>query len=148
MGVNDPAGPAPEADWLRRERERVLGYLAGEGVRHGEVALRPDWFVLPYVAIWRVASAAMPHAVGWWVISGDVPTDYVSSRGLRGPRDAMRAIARSWQAVSGSMLRGEPHPDVSIGRSADWPELGDLLGRRARMRQDWADDDEIWGDVR
>ena len=60
----------------------------------------------------------------------------------------MRAIAQSRQEASGYMLRGDAHPDVSVGGSENRVELGDLLRRRARMLQAWADDESIWRDGR
>ena len=105
--------------------------MFGEKVDHGGVGEWPAFHVDPYVALWAVQSKRTPGAVGWWAISGDLPTDYISSSDGRHPREALRAISRSWFEVSDFMLRGEQHPTIKIGPPDQWPILGDLLRRRA-----------------
>src|SRR6267143_18187 len=68
-----------EEKWCAACRRRVRKYLAGESVRHGRIGSWPAWHVAPYVSVWAVESQARPGWVGWWVISGDVPTDYESA---------------------------------------------------------------------
>jgi hypothetical protein len=85
-----------------------------------------------------------PGAIGWWAISGDLPTDYLSGHDATDARGALAAFAERWHAVSAYMLRGEEYPTVRIGGSSDRRELGDLLSRRAQVIEDWAKDDEMW----
>ncbi len=96
------------------------------------------------MSLWAVQSRRAPGWVGWWVIAGDLPTDYVSSADGRTPRDALRAIARGWHDVAAHMARGEPHPDMTISAPAQWPALSDLLQRRASLLAAWVDDDDLW----
>jgi hypothetical protein len=56
----------------------------------------------------------------------------------------MRAIATGWLEVAAFMKRGEPHPTMTIGTPASWPELGPLLEARARLLLRFADDDGVW----
>ena len=46
--------------------------------------------------------------------------------------------------LSEHVLRGEPHPDVQIGTPDQWPELGELLFRRASLLAEFAAADELW----
>ena len=147
--LNHPAAdkyddPAVEAQWVVDQRKRVNAYLEKEGCTHAGVAQEPDWFIAPYLAIWRIASVKAPGATGWWAISGDCPTDYLSSKGILNSRDAMRAFSRQWREVAECMLKGISHPTIHIGSPEDWPELGDLLKRRAKILAGWAEDNEIW----
>ena len=103
-----------------------------------------EWFVAPYVSVWPVMSLRAPGSVGWWAIAGDLPTDYISSRGVADVRAVLRSFAARWAEVAGYMRRGEPHPTVKIGEPADWPELSTHLALRAEMLTDIADDDENW----
>ena len=145
-GSDDYDDPKREAAWLEARRRQILGYLEREGVRHGTVPHEPAWFAAPYVSVWPVMSLRAPGTVGWWGIAGDLPTDYVTSSGVDGPRAALRAFADRWRDVAGYMSRGEPHPDVTIGKREEWPELSDLLARRATLLLEIADDDEEWND--
>jgi hypothetical protein len=144
MSSADYDDPKIEAKWITEQRENVLRYLECQEVRHRGVAPRPDWFVAPYVSIWRVESMKKPGTVGWWAVSGDLPTDYLSGHDARDARTALAAFAKQWREASACMLRGEEHPDVRIGCPENRRQLGDLLRRRSKVFQDWANDDTMW----
>ena len=133
-----------EDTWIASQRKVVQEYLEREGVDHLGVGEYPAFHLHPYVAVWAVQSKKAPGWVGWWAISGDLPTDYVSRGKIAHPREALRAFAHHWREMSDYMLRGEEHPDVKIGTPDQWPELGDLLRQRAQGLQSYADDDDIW----
>jgi hypothetical protein len=133
-----------EESWIQAERKHAEAYLCEQRVEHLGVGEFPAFHVHPYFALWAVQSKRSPGSIGWWVVTGDLPADYISSSEGHHPRDALRAFARHWQEVSGFMLRGQEHPDYRIGTPDQWPQLGDLLRRRAEIIQRYADDDEIW----
>ena len=136
--------PDDEGIWIEAERKHAEDYLREQRVEHLGVGEYPAFYVHPYLALWAVQSKSSPGWIGWWVITGDLPADCISANEKRHPREALRAFARHWQELSGFMLRGEEHPDVRIGTPDQWPELGDLLRRRAKIIHGHADDDEIW----
>ena len=136
-----------ESSWLSQRRDELMRYLERQGLEHGAIAPEPYWFVAPHVSIWGIGSLKAPGRVGWWAVCGDHPTDYVSSGGLTRPREVLRAIGERWLEVSSYMLQGRPHPTVTIGRPEDWPKLGDLLNRRAKIFLMWANDDAVWSDA-
>lgn len=136
--------PRIEAHWLTEQREVVVAYLSGQAVSHGGIPTAPEWFVAPYVSIWRVISGINPPVTGWWAISGDLPTDYLSSHDAADARQAMREFARRWQTAAESMKRGEEPSEVRIGAPDEWPMLGDLLERRATLLWNWSGDDTQW----
>lgn len=144
VNVVDYDDPKIEAAWSSEQKDNVAAYLKREGLVHGQIAENPDWFIVPYVSIWRIAGIKNLNAIGWWAISGDLPTDYCSSKGISDAREAIRYFAKTWDEVSRCMLQGKPHSQITIGKEEDWPELGDLLSRRSRILSNWAEDDEIW----
>lgn len=135
---------AQEEKWCDERRTEIEGYLKTEGVSHGRIGEWPAWYVAPYVSVWAIESKARPDWVGWWVICGDLPTDYISADAIKHPRDAMRSISKRWLEVSADMSRGEEHPTVCLGTPDTWPVLGPLLKSRAEMLARWADDDSVW----
>ena len=137
--------PAREAAWLGEQRGRVEAYLTAQCVTHGGVADAPAWFVAPYLAVWPVTSLKSGSpSVGWWVLSGDVPTDYLSSAEGRDAREAMRAFSRRWSDLATRMDRGEAHPTMRVGDAERAAELAPLLHARAKLLRLFADDDECW----
>jgi hypothetical protein len=135
-----------EDNWVAEQRDTVCAYLEREGVRHREVGEWPAWHLHPYLAVWAIESLVAPGRVGWWAISGDVPTDYVSFADADHPREVLRHFAREWARVSSSMLRGEEPPETVIGTPEQWPDLEDLLKRRCELLRRFAEDDAIWDD--
>ena len=135
-----------EEKWAAAERQKVLDYLAAEGCRHAGVADWPTFHAIPYLALWAVQSTNHAGRVGWWAISGEVPTDYMSSSDGEHPREALRHFAAEWSAVAGHMRRGEPHPEKELGDPQHWPELAEVLEQRAKVLEEYAAEDEIWED--
>jgi hypothetical protein len=82
--------PNVEDAWCNERRAEVAAYLVAQRVLHREVGDWPAWHLAPYVSVWAIESAVEPGSMGWWVISGDLPTDYASSDGLPDPREALR----------------------------------------------------------
>jgi hypothetical protein len=136
-----------EEKWCFSRLEDVQNYLEREGVKHGRVGEWPAWHLQPYVSVWAIESAEVPDAVGWWVISGDLPTDYITSEGIYEPRDAIRSFSKRWEEVSDYMLRGDSHPTIKIGSPDSWSELGPHLKSRADILWKWAEDDSIWSEA-
>jgi len=136
--------PERETAWIREQREALLEYLAREQVSHLGVPEKPEWLLAAYVAIWSVGSKKRPGAVGWWAISGDVPTDYVSSSEIRDARVAMRVLSRRWSKAAKQMAAGEGPDEFQIGTVDSWPELGPLLAARAKLLSEWAAADDMW----
>lgn len=133
-----------EGRWVREQRGEVLAYLAREGVQHRGVSTRPVWLVAPYVAVWSVESQAGPGTAGWWTISGDLPTDYVSAKEAKDARAVLVHFSRQWSEVAAAMRSGQPHPEIKMGTPDQWPELADLLQRRSELLGKFAADASIW----
>jgi hypothetical protein len=133
-----------EEEWVAEERQKVIAYLASQNCEHGGVGEWPAFHVDPYVALWAVQSRKATGRIGWWAISGDLPTDYMSSSCGYQPREALRHFSAEWLNVAESMKRGEEHPGTKIGTPELWPSMAPLLERRAHLLKDYADDDSLW----
>jgi len=142
--MTDYDDPAAEEQWCNERRVQVVAYLKDQRVEHGRVGEWPAWHVAPYVSVWAIESRKAPDWVGWWVICGDLPTDYVSSAGVKHPREAVRAIAQRWRDLAPHLERGEPHPTINVGNAANWKELAPLLKARSKLLMEWVEDDAIW----
>lgn len=84
--------------------------------------------------------------MGWWVICGNLPTDYAFGAGVPGPPSAVAVFAKRWNEVASFMARGETHPTITVGNRANAGELAPLLKSRATVLAKWVEDDSLWGD--
>jgi hypothetical protein len=133
-----------EEAWVEQERQKVVVYLAAERCEHAGVGEWPAFHIDPYVALWAIQSPTTPGQIGWWAISGDLPTDYMSSTSGYHPRDALRHFSAEWMSIAESMRRGEQHPRTKIGKPELWPTMAPLLQSRAEILRGYADDDSLW----
>ena len=127
-----------EAAWVAEQRSQVMRYLAGQRVEHAGVSVEPRWFVAPYVAIWAVRSRENPDCVGWWAISGDAPTDYMTCSDERDCGDILTAFAARWREAAERMAAGNQAEGFTIGEPERARELAPLLARRAELLYDFA----------
>jgi hypothetical protein len=143
--VDEPAQESDEeALWNSGMRMQVKQYLARQQISYEEVGEVPAWSVFPCVSIWAIESGSSPGRVGWWVICGDCPTDYVTCTGDRTPRAAVEELSSRWRAASIAMLKGERLPDFSVGNPENEGEMAPLLATRAQLLAEWALDDSLW----
>jgi hypothetical protein len=138
------SGSVEEAKWIAEQRSTLETYLDRHGLENISLPEDPGWFVAPYVALWAIPSKKNPGAIGWWGISGDLPTDYISSTEGRTARAALQAFSKQWFEISSYLLRDKDHPTIKVGNAANRKQLGDLLKRRAAILLDWATDDSLW----
>jgi hypothetical protein len=139
--------PDVEEAWCDEQRAKVVAYVQAQRIPHRSVGDWPAWHLAPNVALWALESASSPGWVDHWVISGDLPTDHVGKPEGADPREAVRAISKRWREAAQLMERGEPHPEVAIGRSAEERmSLAPLLAARATLLARMVDDEEIWED--
>lgn len=120
-----------EAQWAADQRRVVESYLHSQRCDHAGISMEPRWYLWPYLAVWAVRSKANAVAIGWWAISGDVPTDYMpATREIRCNADVLAAFSASWSKAAAAMSRGE---FVGIGKPDNIVELAPLLHTRAEM---------------
>jgi Domain of unknown function (DUF4826) len=130
--------------WFQRRRAEAIAYLARHDVRHGRLQEVPAWHLYPKLSVWAIESGKAPGWVGWWVICGDCPTDYVTCSGDRTPRAAIEEIAARWRQAAPFLARGEQHPDFVIGEPGNARDLAPALAARAEALNCLLQDDAIW----
>lgn len=140
----DKLSDQDEERWCAEQRANVLAYLAGERCPSASVGDWPAWHVVPILSVWAVESVERPGWVGWWAVSGDFPTDYTECRSERHPRQGLRDIGLRWQNAAQKWLNGEKVDGWQLGDSKRYAELAPLLGARAEMFLEIAEDDENW----
>jgi hypothetical protein len=132
-------GDPDEAAWVTGQRDMLSRYLICQKLKHGGLSLEPRWFVSPSVAIWAVRSVHQPCRIGWWAISGDLPTDYVTCTIEQSDADVLRTFARKWKAASSQMAKGLQIPGYVIGPPGRERELAPMLRKRAKLLVAFAD---------
>ena len=138
------AEPTSEEQWCAALRTEVAACLARQALDHGRIGEWPAWHVMPYASLWAVESQSRPEWIGWWVISGDLPSDALAAHDLPMPRDALRAFGRRWLLHGAALDRGEVPSAWAHQPDAALPKLAATLKKRGAALQAWADDAASW----
>lgn len=136
--------PAVEDAWCKEQYFAVAEYLKEQALDLGRIDPEPSFFVAPYVSLWGVCSSSNPGVLAWWVIIGDLPTDYISAETIKDPQAALLAIGQRWLEAAGCMEQGKTPLNMQIGTPESWSELAPMLESRAQTIIDWARDGEVW----
>src|SRR5262245_11756852 len=147
MPEPDYDDPDVEERWCNDQRKIVADYLRSQRVKHGRIGEWPAWHVAPYASIWAVESRARPESIGWWVICGDLPTDYISAADVKPPQHpqkAMRIFAENWLEMVDAWKEGREVENSRIVGPSSPEELAPLLDARARLLMEWADNEALW----
>jgi hypothetical protein len=129
-----------EEAWCAERRATVAEYLSDQGIVHGEIGEWPAWRAEPYVSVWAVESICSPGWVGWWAISGDLPTDYCSAHDCRHPRLAVKKFAEQWRSAVEAIKPG----DATLGDTSLPISLAPLLAKRADLLLQFVADNSLW----
>lgn len=136
--------PEVLAMWVAECRERLARELGEEGLRLCTIGEEPVSYAPGLACAWGVESALSTGEVDWWVINGDVPTNYLPVSEAPGPRTFLRVIGQCWRATSGVLERGDQPAELAPIPPEDRARLGALLRRRSDILEEWAADDGAW----
>jgi hypothetical protein len=132
--------------WNSSKRAEAISYLEAQGISSPQVGDGPAFEMAPHFGIWCVESKKQSGKIGWWVVVGDCPTDYVAEDGKCHPRAALKNLVKRWKTHIPYMKKGVQPPDVKFGDGSNIKELGDLLKKRILILEGWLKDDDLWED--
>ncbi len=133
-----------EESWCAARAIEVAACLQQQALEHGRIGVWPAWHVMPYASLWAVESKHRPEWLGWWVISGDLPTDALAAHDLATPREALRAFGKRWVMHAECLDRGDVPPAWAHLPHEALPKLAAQLKSRGAALQVWADDAASW----
>lgn len=142
--MEDDLTEEQEDQWCADQRQAVVAYLMEQGHSEPNVGDWPAWHIAPIIAVWAVESQSRPGSVGWWAVSGDMPTDYATCGDQRHPRQALHDIGKRWCEAAEAWSNGQRHESITIGTSEQEQELAPMLKARGKLMIEWAADDKIW----
>ena len=143
MTEPDWEDPRVEAAWFAEQRALADRYLRGQHTLFRSIEPEPAWCVVPIIAFWRAFGVRSGEPV-YWVITGDLPSDFLPYDAAATPRAAAAAFAERWDIVAGYLSEGKEHPTIHVGAPQDRAGLAPMLRRRADILRKWAAEDEHW----
>ncbi|NKF51530.1 DUF4826 family protein [Shewanella sp. WXL01] len=129
---------ALRAQWVREHFQKANKFLAEKGVIPTKVHTEESRYLAPYLAVWKM-DAKQPKKQTFWVMSGDLPSDYVDVKVAATARDALRHFSMMWQ------LKAENLHQSGLTQDKTQREFANLLVSRAESLYHMHNDDKLWG---
>jgi hypothetical protein len=124
-------------DWVKTQFQKANRFLAEKGVLPNKVYTEESRYLAPYLAIWKMDSK-QPTKQTFWVMSGDLPTDYVDVKVAKTAREAMRHFSMMWQ------LKAENLHKSGATRDQTQLKFANLLVTRAESLYRMHEDEKLW----
>lgn len=107
--------------WVREQFQKANKHLAENGILFDSVVTEESRYLAPYVAMWKIKAN---DGKFFWVITGDLPTDFMPFENEKTARAAIRHFSLTWQLKAENIKRKENADATEI-------EFADILVSRA-----------------
>ncbi|MGI2261538.1 DUF4826 family protein [Shewanella sp. GXUN23E] len=126
-----------QQQWVREQFQKANKFLAEKGVIPGKVLTDQSRYLVPFVAVWKM-EASQPKKHQYWVISGDLPTDYVSADVAPTAREAIKHFSLTWQLKAENLIQS------GVVRDPTQAKFANLLVARAQSLYKMQEDEKLW----
>lgn len=123
-----------KAEWVRDQFQRANKFLAENGVLFDAVVAEESRYLVPFVAVWKISSMDTKQ---YWVISGDLPTDYMNAQNAQNVREALRHFAMKWQLKAENIRSTGTQDKTQLQFAA-------MLEMRAENLFDMQNEEALW----
>ncbi|ARD22576.1 MULTISPECIES: DUF4826 family protein [Shewanella] len=125
--------------WVQAQFQKANRFLAEKGVIPSKVLADESRYLVPYLAIWKMESK-QPTKQTFWVMSGDLPSDYVDVKVAGTAREAIRHFSMMWQ------IKAENLHKSGATRDETQLKFANLLVSRAESLYNMQNDEKLWQD--
>jgi hypothetical protein len=136
--------PQVEKDWCAQQREHVEWFLDQQPINPGRIGEWPAFHIAPHASVWAIESGEEEDLLGWWVITGDLPTDYFSAMELLHPRQVLKAAADRWQMLLDNVENGIEDDSISLPGLVENHELQHILRVRIELLNKTYGQEAFW----
>lgn len=123
--------------WIKEQFQRANKHLAENGVLFDTIIADESKYLIPYLSVWKIKSTENKR---YWVISGDLPSDFMMADHAKNAREAIRHFSMSWQMKAENIRRTMPNDETQMRFAA-------LLENKAMNLFNVHDSEHLWGDL-
>lgn len=137
QAISEQELEARRTEWVREQFQKANKFLAEKGIIPSKVLEQDSRYLAPYLAIWKLESK-QPQKKTYWVMSGDLPTDYVDVSVAETAREAVRHFSMMWQLKAENLIKSGATKDATQAKFAQ------LLVARAESLYQIQEDENLW----
>ena len=134
MAESVPQDQEQLAQWVREQFQKANKHLAENGVLFESVVIEDSRYLAPMVAVWKIKTRDSKY---FWVISGDLPVDFVPADVSSDVRGVLKHFSLLWQLKVENLSQAETIDETQ-------KEYLTLLGTRAYDLYHMSEDDKLW----
>jgi hypothetical protein len=120
--------------WVREQFQRANKHLAENGILFDSVVTDESRYLAPFVAVWKIKANDKKY---YWVISGDVPCDFIPYESEKTARAAIRRFSFIWQIKAENIIKTQSNDKVQ-------QDFANLLINKAENLYDIQADEKVW----
>ncbi|MGB2427226.1 MAG: DUF4826 family protein [Alteromonas sp.] len=122
------------AQWAKEQFQKANQHLAENGHLFKSVVAEDSRYLAPFVAVWKMTTNDDKIL---WVLSGDLPVDYVPADVAADARGALKHFALKWQ-LKAENIRNQ------AGNDKTQMDYAALLESRAESLAELEGNDQFW----
>jgi hypothetical protein len=88
--------------WVREQYQIATKYLAEKGIVTDSVQVEDSRYLVPLLALWKITAIGGQK---YWVLCGDLPSDYSSINSANNAREALKYFSLKWQVQAENLLK-------------------------------------------
>ena len=121
-----------QQQWIKDQYQVATKFLATKGLVTESVADKESRYLIPLMSVWKLKVLDGSY---FWVICGDLPSDFIAFDVATDARAAVQHFSLKWQMQAENLLR--------TGDKAQ-EEFAQLLISRAEGLYDISQKDKLW----
>ncbi|MDO6488595.1 DUF4826 family protein [Colwellia sp. 6_MG-2023] len=121
-----------QQQWIREQYQIATKYLASQGLVTNSVSAEESRYFMNFMSVWKLKALDGNY---YWVICGDLPSDYNAVNVAGSARDAARHFSLKWQMQAEGLLQtGEKEQE----------KFAQVLISKAEVLYDLVAQDNLW----
>jgi hypothetical protein len=121
-------------EWVRSQFQKANKHLAENGILFESVVTQDSRYLAPMVAVWKIKAQDGRY---FWVISGDMPVDFVPADVASDVRGVLKHFSLLWNLKVENLSQAQD-------MDATQQQYLTLLGTRAADLYLMSEDDKLW----
>ena len=134
MESQAPQNQEQLAEWAKAQFQKANQHLAENGLLFQSVVAEDSRYLAPYVAVWKINTNDDKQL---WVISGDLPADYLPVSVADSARSALKHFALKWQLKAENIR-------LQVVNDKTQLEFASLLEARAESLFELENNEQLW----
>lgn len=134
MESQTPQNQEQLAEWAKAQFQKANQHLAENGLLFQSVIAEESRYLAPFVAVWKINTNDNQQL---WVISGDLPADYLPVTVADSARSALKHFALKWQLKAENIRLQVVNDNTQL-------EFARLLEARAESLFELENNEQLW----